>query len=68
MKKKERIVILGDFEKILDLTFKYCKHDNRKICDSAQEINSIAYKTMKHIDRYLKAKRKKRVKKPQNKK
>ena len=63
MKNKERVVILGDLEKILDLTYKYCKHDNKKICDSAQEINNIAYRTMKYIDRYVKAKKKKKGKK-----
>jgi hypothetical protein len=63
MKNKERLIILSDFEKILDLTYKYCKHDNRKICDAAQEINNTAYKTMKYIDRYLKAKKRKRTKK-----
>ncbi len=63
MKNKERVVILGDLEKILDLTYKYCKHDNKKICDSAQEINNIAYRTMKYIDRYVKAKKKKKNKK-----
>ena len=51
MKKKERLVILGDFEKILDLTYKYCKYDNKKICDAAQVINGKAYETMKYIDR-----------------
>lgn len=63
MKNKERVIILGDLEKILDLTYKYCKHDNKKICDSAQEINNIAYRTMKYIDRYVKAKKKKKSKK-----
>ncbi len=63
MKNKERVIILGDLEKILDLTYKYCKHDNKKICDSAQEINNIAYRTMKYIDRYVKAKKKKKGKK-----
>ncbi len=63
MKNKERVIILGDLEKILDLTYKYCKHDNKRICDSAQEINNIAYGTMKYIDRYVKAKKKKKGKK-----
>lgn len=62
MKKKERLIILADFEKILDLTYKYCKYDNRKICDTAQEINNKAYETIKYIDRYLKAKKKKKTK------
>ena len=62
MKNKERLVILGDLDKILDISFKYCKHDNKKICDAAQEINGQAYKTMKYVDRYLKAKKKKRGK------
>jgi len=60
MKKKERFIILEDFEKILDLTYKYCKHDNRKICDTSQEINNKAYGIIKYIDRYLKAKKKKK--------
>ena len=63
MKKKERLIILGDFETILDLTYKYCKHDNKKICSVAQTINTKAYETMKYVDRYLRAKkRKKRAK------
>ena len=60
MKKKERLEILGDLDKILDLSFKYCKHDNNKIREVAQAINSKAYETMKYVDRYLRAKNKKR--------
>ena len=60
MKKKERLIILGDLDKILDLSFKYCKHDNRKIGEAAREINDKAYGTMKYVDRYLKARKKKR--------
>ena len=60
MKKKERHVILGDLDKILDLSFKYCKHDNKRIGEAARAINDKAYETMKYVDRYLKAKKKKR--------
>jgi len=60
MKKKERHVILGDLDKILDLSFKYCKHDNKRIDEAAREINDKAYKTMKYVDRYLKVKKKKK--------
>ena len=60
MKKKERLVILGDLDKILNISFKYCKHDNRKICDAAQKINNEAYTTTKYVDRYLKARKKKK--------
>jgi len=60
MKKKERVVILGDLDKILDLSFKYCKHDNKKISKAAREINDKAYQTMKYVDRYLKVKKKKK--------
>ena len=60
MKKKERAVILGDLDKILDLTFKYCKHDNKRIGEAARTINDKAYETMKYVDRYLRAKKKKR--------
>ena len=63
MKKKERAVILGDLDKILDLTYKYCKHENKKICTAAQEINNKAYSTMKYVDRYLRVKKKKTKKK-----
>ena len=60
MKKKERLIILGDLDSILDLSFKYCKHENEKIRGAAQTINSKAYETMKYVDRYLRAKKKKR--------
>jgi hypothetical protein len=60
MKNKERVIILGDLDKILDLSFKYCKHDNKKIGEAARGINDKAYETMKYVDRYLKAKKKKR--------
>jgi hypothetical protein len=60
MKKKERHIILGDLDKILDLSFEYCKHDNKKISEAAQVINDKAYETMKYVDRCLKAKKKKR--------
>jgi len=60
MKKKERHVILRDLDKILDLSFKYCKHDNKRIGEAAREINDKAYKTMKYVDRYLKVKKKKK--------
>ena len=40
MKKKERAIILGDLDSILDISFKYCKHDNKKICDAAQKIKA----------------------------
>ena len=66
MKRKERLVILGDLDKILDLSFKYCKHKNKKICEATQIINSKAYETMKYVDRYLKAKKKKRRAKRKN--
>ena len=60
MKKKERLEILEDLDTVLDLSFKYCKHENTKICLAAQTINSKAYETMKYVDRYLRAKKKKR--------
>ena len=63
MKKNERLTILGDFDKILDLSFKYCKHDNKRIGEAAREINDKAYTTMKYIDRYLRAKKKRKAKK-----
>ena len=63
MKNKERVVILGDLDKILDLSFKYCKYENKKIREAAQVMNSKAYETMKYIDRYLRAKKKKAKKK-----
>jgi thiamine pyrophosphokinase len=62
MKKKERAIILGDLDSILDISFKYCKHDNKKICDAAQKINNEAYATMKYIDRYVRAKKRKNAK------
>jgi hypothetical protein len=63
MKKKERLAILGDLDVILDLSFEYCKHENEKIREAAQTINSKSYETMKYIDRYLKAKKRKKAKK-----
>jgi hypothetical protein len=63
MKKKERLEILGDLDKILDLSFKYCKHENKKIHEANQVINSKAYEIMKYIDRYLRAKKKRKAKK-----
>jgi len=63
MKKKERVVILGDLDKILDLSFKYCKHDNKKIGEAARKINDKAYATMKYVDRYLRAKKRRKSKK-----
>ena len=62
MKKNERLIILGDLDKILDLSFKYCKHDNKRIGEAAREINDKAYTTMKYIDRYLRAKKKRKAK------
>ena len=59
MKKKERHVILQDLDKILDLSFEYCKHDNKRIGEAARAINDKAYETMKYVDRYLKVKKKK---------
>jgi hypothetical protein len=63
MKNKERLVILGDLDKILDLSFKYCKHDHKKIGETAREINDKAYSTIKYVDRYLKVKKKRKAKK-----
>ena len=63
MKKKERLIILGDLDKILDLSFKYCKHDNKKIGETARAINDKAYAAMKYVDRYLKAKKRRKAKK-----
>jgi hypothetical protein len=59
MKKKERLIILGDLDKILDLSLKYCKHGDTKVGEAARAINDKAYATMKYIDRYLRAKKKK---------
>jgi len=60
MKKKERLTILRSLDSILDLSFKYCKHGNKRIGEAAREINDKAYETMKYIDRYLRVKKKKR--------
>jgi len=68
MKKKERLEILGDLDKILDLSFKYCKHDNMKIGEAARAINDKAYTAMKYVDRYLRAKKKRKARKKAKKK
>jgi hypothetical protein len=45
--------VLEDFKKILDITYKYCKHvyDDDNIALSAQQINAKAYQVVKLLER-----------------
>lgn len=64
MKKKIRAIVLDDFDKVLNVSFKYCKfEENERVRDSARKINDIAYGTIKYIDRYVKKSKKKKKKK-----
>ena len=61
MKKKTRAILIDDLDKILNISFNYCRfEENDKIREAAREINKIAYKTMKYVDRYVRKKKKKK--------
>jgi hypothetical protein len=64
MDKKKAKVIIADFDKILNESYKYCKfEDNDKIRDRAVKINSLGYEVIKYINRYVLKKKKKRARK-----
>ncbi len=61
MNKKQAKIVLMDFDKILNESYKYCKYgDNEKIREKAIKINSLAYEGIKYINRYVLKKKKKR--------
>ena len=51
--KPSKEQVLKDFEKILDITYKYCKHiyDDDNVALSAQQINAKAYQVVKLLER-----------------
>ena len=64
MDKKTRTSLLNDLDKILNLSFNYCRFsENDKVENAAREINSKAYETIKYINRYIKKKKKKKKRK-----
>jgi hypothetical protein len=64
MKKKIRTIVLDDFDKMLNVSFNYCKFgENEKIQDAARKINGIAYDTIKYVNRYVKKTKKRKKKK-----
>jgi hypothetical protein len=57
MKRKLRRVILSDLDKMLSLSFTYCKfEENDRIRDIARKINNEAYELRKYVRRYIKEK------------
>lgn len=55
MKRKVKRVILSDLDKILNLSFTYCKFgENDRIRDTARKINNAAYELKKYVRRYVK--------------
>jgi len=61
MDKKQAKIIIEDFDKILDESYKYCKFgDSEKVRDRAIKINNLAWETIKYINRYVLRKKKKR--------
>jgi len=44
--------VQGDFKKILDITYKYCKYiyDDDDVAKAAQQINAKAYQVVKLLD------------------
>ena len=64
MDKKKRAILLDDLDKILNLSFNYCRFsENAKERDAAREINNKAYETIKYINRYIKKKKRKKKQK-----
>lgn len=61
MDKKQAKIIIEDFDKILDESYKYCKFgDSEKVRDRAIKINNLAWETIRYINRYVLRKKKKR--------
>ena len=57
MKRKLRRVILSDLDKMLNLSFAYCKfEENDRIRDTARKINNEVYELKKYVRRYIKEK------------
>jgi hypothetical protein len=64
MDKKTAKILIMDFDKILDESYKYCKfEESDKIRDKAVKINSLAWETIRYINRYVLKKKKKKTKK-----
>ena len=64
MDKKKRAILLDDLDKILNLSFNYCRFsENAKVRDAAREINNKAYETIKYINRHIKKKKRKKKQK-----
>ena len=62
MDKKQAKVVVEDFDKILDESYKYCKFEGSdKVRNRAVKINNLAWETIKYINRYVLKKKKKKV-------